>query len=112
MNLLSHDALSPDGTLAFGSLAGKYPIIVGAVACHFSATPSTSRRAEGPSGSASHEDSVLHLTDDSVDDGAHDVDFAAVEIQVAPAQAEEFALPQTSCDIEKDQETRKGSDVV
>jgi len=27
MNLFSHDALSPDGTLTFGSLAGKHPII-------------------------------------------------------------------------------------
>ena len=111
MDLSSHDALSPDGTLSLDSLAGKHPIIVGAVACRF--PPLIQHLGE----ERIHRDRLrrglrLAPTDNAVNDGAHDVDFAIVEIQVAPAQAEEFALPQTSCDIEKDEEARKGSDVV
>jgi hypothetical protein len=47
-----------------------------------------------------------------VNDGAHDVDFAIVEVQVAPSQSEELALAQPSRDIEEDQQTGKGCDVV
>lgn len=60
MNLFSHDALSPDGTLSFGSLAGKHPIIVGTVACYF--PPLLQHLGqERIIGIGLAEDSVLHL---------------------------------------------------
>src|SRR6266567_47193 len=106
MNLFSHDALSPDGTLAFGSLAGEHPIIGGTVRRHF---PPLLQHLDKV---RTHRDRLrrgLSFTpaDNAVDNGTHNVDFTIVEVQVAPSQSEELALPQTSRDIEEDEETGK-----
>ena len=111
MNLFSHHALSPDGTLPLGSLAGKHPIIVGTVARHF--LPLLQHLGE----QRSHRDRLgrgfsLAPADNTVNNRTHDVDFCVVEVQVAPSQPEEFTLAQTSRGIEKDEETRKECDVV
>src|SRR5580658_7432658 len=111
MNLFSHDALSPDGTLTFGSLAGKHPIISRREGRNL--PPFLQHLGE----ERTHWDGLrggfrLAPTDNSMDDGAQDVNFAIAEVQVAPSQTKEFALAQTCRDIEKDQETRQCSDVV
>src|SRR6202045_1800230 len=35
MDLFSHDALSPNGMLPFGSVAGKHPVVGGTIRRHF-----------------------------------------------------------------------------
>src|SRR5580658_760386 len=111
MNLFPHDALSPDGTLTFSSLARKYPIICRRRARNFPLfLPHLGQER-------THRDRLrggfrLAPTDNSMDDGTQDIDFAILEVQVAPLQAKEFALAQPSRHIQKDQETRKGCNVV
>jgi hypothetical protein len=83
MDLFSHDALSPNGMLPFGSVAGKHPIVGGTIRRHFSP------RRQHLDQVRPHRDWLrrgLSLTpaDNPVDDRTHEVDFQVVEVQVAP----------------------------